>query len=630
MITFDGDRSLKRKWFAKKQIRVIKDIDVPGKAVKWEGFTFTAWQQGDLDGGRVTAPMGAVVCFSQGSPTEDGSPLINKISVAVSEVYYGPFISVVEPYSVYYAANGDEPYIKRFNSPDESTFIADGNSTYVFRPFSAFSPYYLEASMGLYAYTPESVYLRDLPGAPSVMPYGTGECFWLTLNDNIFIDLNNNGAADFPKYTLDHSLWAYASNGQHINKRKTVSLQVGGGTPMASMPIRWQIAQYLDHQWISVHNFGSYDVTELPNMQKICVTNLGPPTQPVQRILLEDILTSDMPYELRQILLDSSGYISCAPLGQYTFGEHENVEGEDVLVQTIVHGVNAANMGYAMTFDSPSKEYFNAHREEGHWQLFYVFYRGGRAYNISSLQFIELLDELADSEILRPDNPVEPIYYENAYRMLDQLFCLPNHKFSNPYDSIMFHAHDGNVYTWTRKYGAVKFTPTGLFRVTVIVPRDVSEITGVRPEITHGGDGLYLCVCNKVQDRILSVHYGSPFGGWTKLPGPPDGYTIAHVRPVVVTSEAIFLIGVIWGPVIVNGATESKYFFATLTWSSEKATPWQRLGMLPFEVSIYNNMSVGLYGNDPRVVALAKHPSPPAILPQTPVGYYDSYAQILP
>jgi len=35
MITFDGDRSLKRKWFAKKQLAIIQEIDVPAKAVQF-------------------------------------------------------------------------------------------------------------------------------------------------------------------------------------------------------------------------------------------------------------------------------------------------------------------------------------------------------------------------------------------------------------------------------------------------------------------------------------------------------------------------------------------------------------------------------------------------------------------
>ena len=64
MITFDGDRSKKRKWLAEKQLTVAKMVDVPAKAIKYEGFTLRAWHQDDVSGGRVTAPMGASVVVS--------------------------------------------------------------------------------------------------------------------------------------------------------------------------------------------------------------------------------------------------------------------------------------------------------------------------------------------------------------------------------------------------------------------------------------------------------------------------------------------------------------------------------------------------------------------------------------
>ena len=66
MISFDGDRSKKRKWFAKKKLAQIKEMDLPASCVEWEGFRFKTWQLGDIDGGRVTAPMGVVVARIDG------------------------------------------------------------------------------------------------------------------------------------------------------------------------------------------------------------------------------------------------------------------------------------------------------------------------------------------------------------------------------------------------------------------------------------------------------------------------------------------------------------------------------------------------------------------------------------
>jgi len=81
MITFDGDRSLKRRWFAKKKLAAIKEMDIPSACPVWDGFRFKVWQLGDIDGGRVTAPMGAVVACS----TQDG------IKIAVADYWAGGF-----------------------------------------------------------------------------------------------------------------------------------------------------------------------------------------------------------------------------------------------------------------------------------------------------------------------------------------------------------------------------------------------------------------------------------------------------------------------------------------------------------------------------------------------------------
>ena len=84
MIRTDGDRSLKRLWFAKKQLANIQNIDVPAKAVQWDGFNFKVWQLGEeLNGGRVTAPMGAVVlCSSE-----------NGVKISVADCWNGGFTS---------------------------------------------------------------------------------------------------------------------------------------------------------------------------------------------------------------------------------------------------------------------------------------------------------------------------------------------------------------------------------------------------------------------------------------------------------------------------------------------------------------------------------------------------------
>jgi len=255
---------------------------------------------------------------------------------------------------------------------------------------------------------------------------------------------------------------------------------------------------------------------------------------------------------------------------------------------------------------------------------------------VNSNQFMPLLVDLAIVTVSGD--------WFNAKRMFEQVAgAYPNVNFTVPYDSVMFHDHAGIIYTWTRKYGAVKFTPDGLYIATVLVPTSVSEEEGVRPDITYAGlfedTHLYLCISNKVKIGVRAVHYGSPFTGWTILPECSEGVELINVRPCIVTPERIFLLGVVKHTIeeIIDGVpTEvEKYAFASLNWTAatdeEDAStePWRVMGELPFPVGDADNFAIGLYGDDPRCNALAAYQCPP-IVPQSPVGPYDKYAIGMP
>lgn len=218
--------------------------------------------------------------------------------------------------------------------------------------------------------------------------------------------------------------------------------------------------------------------------------------------------------------------------------------------------------------------------------------------------------------------------WTGAHRMMDQLLPIPNNKMTVPYDSTMFHGHDGNVYTWTREYGSVKFTPLGLLSASVSVPAEVTNTEGVRPDINYSGtfDGVptYFCSCNRVKEEIEATYIGSPFGSWFKLPHMPDGYTLVHVRPVTVSPTSVFLIGV------AKRTLDPVYQFASLTWKTDSIEPWKIMGMLPFPVGDNDNFMTGLYGVDARVNDMINFPSPPHVLPQMPVGPYDKYSIGMP
>jgi hypothetical protein len=602
MITFDGDRSLKRKWFAKKQLANIQEIDVPAKAVQWDGFNFKVWQLGEeLNGGRVTAPMGAVVlCSSE-----------NGVKISVADCWNGGFTSNSDLYTIYYPADGNSPLIKVFDMPTEEDVIADENSTVKFRPMGMLSPYGLIDGNTL---GPDTVWVRDQVCLPNLIPYKQAEAFWISVDDNVFIDLNNNGSADFPKYIFDNTLIFYSSNGSNLGGRKTVSLQVGGGDPMAGATQPWRITQQLSSDWQVQHQIVSY---EAEDSRFICAWNFQfPNTWP---IYLDEVIPSGtMPTELRTILLDIEGITASWPLGYYSFLHN----GEQVFLH-----VNNATNTFPWTASSPSAAYFSAHPEDESWKLSYTYSVGSLRYVIDSSQFISLLDSMTPLDVLGD--------WEVAKRMLGQFVPYPNATWACPYDSIMFHASDGNIYVWTRKYGAVYFSPAGLFSASVIVPTEVSAENGVRPEITYAGSfdsvPLYLCVCNKVKEEIKAVYYGSPFTSWTKLPGVDTWLTLVYVRPAKVSPTEIFLIGVVKETI-----DEVEYYsFACLDWALDSegvasTDLWKKLGRLPFSVTDNDNFSAALFGGGALVDNLTEYLSPPPTLPQMPVGPYDKYAIGLP
>lgn len=605
MITFDGDRSLKRKWFAQKKLDAIKEMDIPGSCIVWDGFRFKVWQLGDIDGGRVTAPMGAVVACS----TQDG------IKIAVADYWAGGFNAAQDLYTIYYAADGNEPLFKIFDVPSVEDMIADGNQIVKFRPMGHLSPYGLIDGD---TEGPDTVWVRDDTCIPGIMPFNGAEGFCISVDDNVFVDLNNNGTADFPKYIIDNTRLFYSSNGSNLGGRQEISMQVGGGDPMAGSVQPWRIVQQLTAIWQVMHQYALYENYE---DKFVCVWNMEFPT--VTPVLLETVIPiGSMPSELRTLLLDTTSIVPAWPMGYYSFVS----DG----VQTILHVADVTNTG-PWTGSSPTEAYFNANSADEEWKLYYTFTVGGTSYVINSDQFISLLDSLADIAVIGD--------WHGAKRMLHQLLPYPNNNWGDPYDSVMFHAHDGNIYTWTRKYGAVKFTPTGLFAATVVVPTEVSAENGVRPDITYAGMfdtiPLYLCICNKVKEEVKAVYYGSPFAAWTALPGTDVGQTLVHVRPVSVTLTDTFLIGVVKETITVDGVVTEIYSFASLHWiidseGNPSTDLWKKLGRLPFDVTEYDNFQVGLFGEDKQVIDLANYLSPPPVLPQMPVGPYDKYTIGMP
>ena len=325
---------------------------------------------------------------------------------------------------------------------------------------------------------------------------------------------------------------------------------------------------------------------------------------------------------LRIILATSVNDGSCEPLGSFAAPGF------------LFHAVNSSCYVFSGSGEEACEAaiYYAAHPDDERWRLFYSFSRNGFLHLVSSDQFLGLLDTLSLHGTAGS--------WFKAKQMFEQLVgAYPNCNFTVPYDSIMFLGHDENLYTWTREYGSVRFTTTGLSIASIVVPEEVETETGVRPEITYAGTfetgNLYLCICNKVKEEVKAIYYGSPFVSWNILPGVAEGLTLVHARPVIVTPTEILLIGVIKETILVEGVPTDYYCFASLQWSLDSeglasTDLWIKMGRLPFAVGNADNLQVGLYGDDSRATALATYLTPPPILPQMPVGPYSKYAIGMP
>jgi hypothetical protein len=619
MISFDGDRSKKRKWFANKQLAVIKDIDVPTKAVQWDGFTFKVWQQEELNGGRITAPMGAVVLMS----TYTG------IEVAVADYWAGGFTSRADLHMLYTPLTyGETKLISINNIPaDEMTdYIAVTE-----KPMGVYDVFGLDpdGSIGT-----ETVWCLNRPSFPVVLPYKAAEAFCINFTDPMFVDLNNNGTADYPFIACESSIVFYASDSSNLGGRRTISiLDYGESLLLGGVYQPWRMLQYVSPTKAICFHSGLWYDTQDTNV--IVARALDFPT--ITDIYASDIiLATSMPTNLKDIMFDVTDLV-VRPLGSYAC----SVNG----VEIFLHGVDATT--YEFPGASGLADYYTAHSEDENWKLFFVLKVGATSYVFNSSQFMSLLDSLADV-------PVSGDWY-SSMKMFEQLFSNPNNNFLIPYDSVMFHAHTGDIYSWSRKYGAVRFSSTGLFAATIVLPTEVTTEEGVTPNISYAYEDpytstpLYLCICEspgydgtiKVGDEnvltypvkeqgVRGIYYGTPFTSWTTLPGVSATQTLIHARPVKVTPTEIFIIGVIKESVLINEISTDKYFFASLKWVPESTEQWKRMAMLPFDGDTVGNFCAGLFGEHPMVQALTDYLTRSTVRPQIPVGPYSKYAIGMP
>jgi len=581
-ITPDGDRSKKWLWLARKKLAQLRESGNLAQALKANGFTISVKDNDGLDGGRITAPMGMVVLASNA----DG------VRVMVADNWQGGFDSR-QDYNILFR---DPPVFGLYTrvGTKDTTLVADGETTVKFDPAPSQSPFGTVNEV----FVPGAYWENDAHPEPVVMPFKGGEAFFvgadvlITAEDEIVFEWLLN--------------W-YTSNGSSLTSRTYGHFE----TQLATLP-PWYMFQSIPATHFAVVGFQyflSYGVSGGKPYAAMYFWYGTDNVSYTDKFYNEDLFV-DLPAGLRTILLTDGNNSAEKPLGSYAWALTQDAE------PTLLHACDDTNTGIPVA-SPPEEAWYTANPGEVRWKLFYTIKtRAGALATVNSDGFVAALNVI-DAGV---GNPIAD--WNAARRAFYQLFGRPNNNGQVPHDTTMFHADDGNVYVYTRKYGNFKFTPTGITAAVFTVPVEVAATAGVRPTITYAGAGLYLCVCeNFVAPReVVKIYYGSPFDTWTALPDPASGYHLTYVRPVKVAAGEIILLG------ILVDETTPGYRVAFLRYTGTEE--WSIMTKVPVTADDDLVWDIGLFGDGRLVKDLNDYLDPPDVMPQMPVcSTYSDYDQ---
>lgn len=556
-LILDGNRSLNLIPIGKRLLELAKQLAVPIKVAIHNGFRVSVWHDGDLEKIKIKAPMGAAVICSQASG----------MSMFTADYWQGNFVGP-RPLFV-----GDLPPL----DPLEA----------------ARSVYYFNTDLASVQLAPASVTTlgyANFPAMPSMLPTAA-EMFWVSIR------------AKTTKNIYEHCLNYYVAAGDAPKRIGNLRLysDIAGEISVHVLPTEY---------WSKTVAFWSKTYLAASSTDKrVTLGHLAGMRSDgwEEGKILGEVMFAGLPaVPLSAILGDkyTISYSEGNPVGSYAFAPSATAS------VVLLHG--------AMFLDERNSEelntYFIDNPSEMKWKLFFSLRKDGVTYIHSSEQFITLLDQMAGGTIIGAG-----IDYPQAQEVFKQLFPRPNYQEKAPFDSVMFHS-DTDIYTWTRKYGAFKFSTAGLTQVSLTMPIEVTGTEGVRPDITYAGAGLYLCVCQKDGDAgadtsrgVKAVYTGSPLTGWTKLPDAP----LVHVRPVKVTADSVTLLGVV--------KVGDDHFFAAFVNGQ-----WLQMGKIPGTITGNANWAVCLFGEGGMVKDLTSYLSPPPVLMQMPAPPYQAYEGVIP
>lgn len=646
-VTFDGQRSMKRKFFAEKGIDKLSMLQMTTKKVEqWDGFQFrTSNILGpDLKSSHITAPTGVVVICTAFNGT------------FITEMDYwkaGPVMQnrmrcldyLINQYET--TGQGEGSIFKALLNGQPETEILLAYPYFWagrMRGFRLGSYYDLEPGGGS---TPDSYEYPDDWPLPIAAP-DPGEKYWLSFcgtdllpwdNDNWFTGIT----------TQETFLCPYDNDGSAIGGRTTFLEQVlWSYRPVA---VTQHVPVTIGTRAIRPVNgiFYFFD----PDRYYATITTYSEATMSYERIFLESILPDIwnvekhigdlMPSELREIVLTELD-CTCRPLWTYSFSTTPDRK------PVIYHIIDLTNSDNNFNNNGSDVEYFEDNPSQRKWKLSLHVNdtETGDRWSVTSSQFLSLLNTKA-RELSVGSNP-QDADYGAANDVLMQFFGRPSHYSATPHDTSTFHNEDGDVYTWTRYYGVIKFTRDGIFDVeTFVVPSIVDSTEGIRPTIRYSGQddeghGLYLCVCENLEEpkKVHELYYGSPFEmvdftNWVPIPVPTtEQGDLVHIRIVQHDQNGIILFGILRAERETGEGVKNFYFLGHLVYSVTKVENiWSVTAMLPVDVvdPVYGERAswdICAYGGTELVAEMMSYLSPPAAMSQVHCGPYNGYKSGLP
>ncbi|MCI5211421.1 MAG: hypothetical protein D3910_22155, partial [Candidatus Electrothrix sp. ATG2] len=380
------------------------------------------------------------------------------------------------------------------------------------------------------------------------------------------VDLNYNGSSTFSS-EVEIRVANYISNGSSISPRTCFFEQylwserpsfsiwpqpVSNGY-VSVLPVEYQYYNFQDGRrfYATVVRFTdgvlSYDRiyldTLLPDPASVPETHTGPV----------------MPGQLRTIVLNEV-QSTVRPQSFYSFSD--GYDGEVMLFNVI----DLTNTDNTLNNAGSDVTYFQNNPSQRKWRISCHFYNygTGETWCFTADQFWDLLRqrvinlEIGESLEDAPSTSFNQDGWSAANNVLMHFFGRPNNHFHVPHDTWTFHGEDGDIYSWSRYYGNVRVTKSGIVGLEsgdIVVPGVAALNGGVRPTIRYSqptgetDTHRYLCVCEKLerlepdedlpqgQKEVLGIFVGTPFleSVWTELPlldidSDGEVWTLCHVR----------------------------------------------------------------------------------------------------